>query len=41
VVVKVNAERDMNDYEFLIMKHFSDKKLPGFPQVYSTGVYEE
>lgn len=36
-VVKVNAEVDMNDNEFEIMKHLSDLKLQGFPKVYSSG----
>lgn len=38
VVVKVNAEVDMNDNEFAIMNHLSDKKINGFPQVYSCGL---
>ena len=37
VVVKVNAESDMNDNEFKIMKDLSDKNLKGFPKVYSQG----
>ena len=37
VVVKINAELDMNDNEFAIMKDLSDKKLEGFPMVYSFG----
>lgn len=40
VIVKVNAELDMNDNEFEIMKHLSDKKIQGFPQVYSSGIVE-
>lgn len=36
-MVKVNAENDMNDNEFEIMKHMSDLNLPGFPKVYSSG----
>jgi hypothetical protein len=36
-VVKVNAELDMNDNEFAIMKHLSEKALPGFPKVFSNG----
>ena len=31
VITKINAELDMNDNEFEIMKHLSDKKLSGFP----------
>lgn len=37
VVVKVNAELDMNDNEFAIMKDLSDKNLPGFPNVFTSG----
>jgi hypothetical protein len=37
VVVKINAEIEMNDNEFAIMKDLSDKKLKGFPHVYSYG----
>jgi hypothetical protein len=35
VVVKVNSVSDMNDNEFNIMKDLSDKKIIGFPKVYS------
>lgn len=38
MVVKINAEYDMNDNEFAIMKDISDKNLPGFPKVYGTGI---
>ena len=31
VIVKVNAELEMNDNEFEIMKDLSDKNLKGFP----------
>ena len=31
VVIKVNAEIDMNDNEFKIMKDLSDRKTVGFP----------
>ena len=31
VIIKVNAELEMNDNEFMIMKHLSDKRLDGFP----------
>ena len=37
VVVKVNAESEMNDSEFKIMKHLSDAKIEGFPKVFSSG----
>ena len=40
VIIKVNAEIDMNDNEFEIMKHLSDKNLKGFPKVYSSGIIE-
>jgi hypothetical protein len=37
-VVKINAEVDMNDNEFAIMKDLSDKNLSGFPKVFSFGL---
>ena len=37
VVVKVNAEKEMNDKEFQITKDCSDHNLQGFPKVYSAG----
>jgi serine/threonine protein kinase len=33
----VNAEQEMNDNEFKIMKHLSDLQLKGFPKVISSG----
>jgi serine/threonine protein kinase len=39
VIVKMNAEAEMNDSEFKILKHMSDKNEPGFPKVYSSGVF--
>ena len=38
VVVKVNAELDMNDNEFDIMKELNDNNLSGFPKVISSGL---
>ena len=37
VVVKVNAEQEMNDNEFKIMQDLSDLNLKGFPMVFSSG----
>ena len=37
VVVKVNAESEMNTNEFDIMKELSDNNLKGFPKVFSSG----
>jgi serine/threonine protein kinase len=41
VIIKVNAEIDMNDNEFLIAKHMSDLDLKGFPKVYSAGLVSQ
>ena len=40
VVVKVNAETEMNDNEFEIMKALSDLNLEGFPQVIKIGMFK-
>ena len=37
VVVKVNAESEMNNNEFDIMKELSDNNLSGFAKVFSSG----
>lgn len=39
VVVKVNAESQMNASEFKIMKHLSDANIEGFPKVYASGFF--
>ena len=41
VVVKVNAEQEMNDNEFKIMKDLSDKNLLGFPKVLTSGISDK
>lgn len=41
VVVKVNAELEMNDNEFEIMKDLSDKNLQGFPKVFTSGFVDK
>jgi serine/threonine protein kinase len=38
VVVKINAEVEMNGNEFDIMKDMSDSEIAGFPEVYSSGM---
>ena len=38
VIIKINAELNMNDNEFKVMKILSDKKLSGFPKVFSSGI---
>ena len=40
MVIKVNSEKEMNQNEFLIMKHMSDKNISGFPKVYSQGLIQ-
>ena len=41
VVVKVNAESEMNNNEFDIMKELSDNNLSGFPKVFSSGYVQD
>ena len=41
VVVKVNAESEMNNNEFDIMKELSDNSLSGFPKVFSSGYVQD
>ena len=41
VVVKLNAESDMNSREFSIMKELNENDLSGFPAVYSSGYIED
>ena len=41
VIIKVNAEIEMNDNEFKIAKHMSDLDLKGFPKVYSAGMVSQ
>lgn len=40
-IIKINAEIEMNDNEFKIMKHMSDSNFPGFPKVYSSGLVSD
>lgn len=39
VVVKVNAESEMNETEFKIMRHLSDAQIEGFPKVFGSGKF--